>query len=74
MRVAPLPFADEELSPNQLLARHHYLGPINRGSVYRDGRGIMVFANPSSRRLPQGARPELVRLVHRKRHRLGAVE
>ena len=57
----PLPFTDDELTPNQVLARYHYLGPINRGRVYRDVRGVMVFANPSSRRLPQGRWVELVR-------------
>lgn len=60
-RRMPLPFADDELTPNQILARYHYLGPINRGEVYRDARGVMVFANPSSRRLPQQRWLELVR-------------
>lgn len=60
-RVKPLPFEDEELTPNQLLERHHYLGPISRGEVYRDASGILVFANPSSRRLPQDRWVELVR-------------
>lgn len=57
----PLPFGDEALSANQLLARYHYLGPTNRGRVYRDEFGVMVFANPSSRRLPQQRWLELVR-------------
>lgn len=60
-RVTPLPFNDDELTPNQLLERHHYLGPIARGEVYRDRDGIMVFANPSSRRLPADRWLELVR-------------
>lgn len=60
-RRMPLPFSDDELTPNQILARYHYLGPINRGEVYRDRRGLMVFANPSSRRLPQQRWLELVR-------------
>ena len=60
-RPLPLPFADAELSPNQFLTRYHYLGPITRGDVYRDARGVMVFANPSSRRLPQQRWLELVR-------------
>src|SRR5262245_32974721 len=47
--------------PNQLLARYHYLGPIHRGRVYRDDAGVMVFANPSSRRLPQDRWLELMR-------------
>jgi hypothetical protein len=57
----PLPFTDAELTANQILARYHYLGPINRGRVYRDAAGVMVFANPSSRRLPQDRWVELVR-------------
>ncbi len=61
MRASPLPFDDAYLTPNQLLARHHYLGPISRGRVYRDDVGLMVFANPSSRRLPQERWLELVR-------------
>ncbi len=60
-RRLPLPFDDEVLTPNQLLARYHYLGPINRGRVYRDTHGVMVFANPSSRRLPHDRWLELVR-------------
>lgn len=57
----PLPFLDDELTPNQILSRYHYLGPISRGCVYRDERGVMVFANPSSRRLPHDRFIELVR-------------
>lgn len=60
-REVPLPFDDEALSPNQLLERYHYLGPTNRGEVYRDVHGVMVFANPNSRRLPQHRWLELVR-------------
>jgi hypothetical protein len=60
-RRMPLPFADAELTPNQILTRYHYLGPVNRGRVFRDRRGVMVFANPSSRRLPQERWVELVR-------------
>ena len=57
-----MPLLDDDfLTTNQLLARYHYLGPINRGRVYRDARGVMVFANPSSRRLPQDRWLELVR-------------
>lgn len=73
-RRMPLPFVDDELTPNQLLARYHYLGPINRGDVYRDSRGVMVFANPSSRRLPQQRWGRAGALVHRVRYRLSAVE
>ena len=57
----PLPFAAEELSVNQVLARYHYLGPIDRGFSYRDAFGVCVLANPSSRRLPQDRWLELVR-------------
>ena len=60
-RRLPLPFEDDALTPNQLLARYHYLGPINRGRVYRDARGVLGFANPSSRRLPHDRWLELVR-------------
>lgn len=57
----PLPFDDEFLTVNQILAARHYLGPIDRGFSYRDEFGVMVFANPSSRRLPQDRWLELVR-------------
>lgn len=43
------------------LAAKHYLGPSRRGHVYSDPHGVMVFANPSSRRLPQQDWLELVR-------------
>lgn len=46
---------------NGTLAAHHYLGPSRRGFGYRDEYGVMVFANPSSRRLPQREWLELVR-------------
>lgn len=36
-----------------LLREHHYLGPTNRGLAWMDGDGVMVFASPTSRRLPQ---------------------
>lgn len=54
-------FGDDALSVNAILAAHHYLGPIARGRSYRDEFGVMVFANPSSRRLPQQRWVELVR-------------
>jgi len=55
-------FDDPEILPTQaLLATRHYLGPISRGDVYRDQYGLMVFANPSSRRLPQQRWLELIR-------------
>lgn len=34
------------------LAQHHYLGPSRRGWAWRTPEGVMVFAHPSSRRLP----------------------
>jgi len=49
------------LSVNQILSSMHYLGPINRGFPYRDEFGVLVLANPSSRRLPHSRWLELVR-------------
>lgn len=46
---------------NGILAERHYLGPIARGFAYRDEFGILVLANPTSRRLPQRRWLELVR-------------
>lgn len=46
---------------NAVLSAHHYLGASGRGFAYRDEVGVMVFANPSSRRLPQRRWVELVR-------------
>jgi hypothetical protein len=60
-RGGVLPFEPEFLSVNQVLADRHYLGPIDRGFPYRDEFGVMVLANPSSRRLPQDRWLELVR-------------
>lgn len=54
-------FGLDALSTNELLASMHYLGASSRGTVYRDEYGVMVFANPSSRRLPQQRWLELVR-------------
>lgn len=56
-----LPIGDEFLTVNQILAERHYLGPIERGVPHRDEFGVMVLANPSSRRLPQDRWLELVR-------------
>jgi hypothetical protein len=50
-----------ELPPNALLTAYHYLGPIDRGEVYRDTFGLLIFANPSSRHLPSDRWLELVR-------------
>lgn len=46
---------------NQILSSMHYLGPIRRGFPYRDEFGVLVLANPSSRRLPHSRWLELVR-------------
>jgi hypothetical protein len=54
-------FGADAMSVSVLLAEHHYLGPSTRGESYRDDYGVMVFANPSSRRLPQDRWLELVR-------------
>lgn len=44
-----------------LLREKHYLGPTKRGWAWRTRHGVMVFANPSSRRLPQHTWLELIR-------------
>lgn len=44
-----------------ILRESHYLGPAKRGVAYSDHAGVMVFANPSSRRLPQKTWMELTR-------------
>lgn len=56
-----LQIGNDWLSVNQILSSMHYLGPISRGFPYRDEFGVMVLANPSSRRLPQSRWLELVR-------------
>ncbi len=60
-RQGILPIGNDWLSVNQILSSMHYLGPINRGTPYRDEFGVLVLANPSSRRLPQYRWLELVR-------------
>jgi hypothetical protein len=50
-----------ELPANVILATLHYLGPADRGDFYRDEDGVMVFANPNSRRLPYDRWLELIR-------------
>ena len=35
-----------------VLAAHHYLGATKRGLAWLDDAGVMVFASPTSRRLP----------------------
>lgn len=54
-------FGLDGMTADEILADRHYLGPSTRGDVYRDDYGIMVFANPNSRRLPQDRWLELVR-------------
>lgn len=60
-RQGILPIGNDWLGVNQILSSMHYLGPINRGTPYRDEFGVLVLANPSSRRLPQSRWLELVR-------------
>src|SRR5690348_807210 len=46
----------------QILTARHYLGPTRNAFFgWRDEFGVMVFANPRSRRLPQDRWLELVR-------------
>lgn len=54
-------FGDDALTANELLEKYHYLGAIGRGDVYRDDIGVIVFGNPTSRRLPQARWRELIR-------------
>lgn len=37
---------------NDILRQYHYLGPSKRGFALRDDIGVVVFAAPTSRRLP----------------------
>jgi len=46
---------------NVVLRKLHYLGATKRGKVYEDSYGVLVFANPSSRRLPAARWVELSR-------------
>jgi hypothetical protein len=43
------------------LSKNHYLGPTRRGWALISEQGVLVFANPSSRRLPHDTWLELVR-------------
>lgn len=43
------------------LRANHYLGAARRGFAWADDYGVMVLANPSSRRLPQQRWSELIR-------------
>jgi hypothetical protein len=45
----------------EFLAANHYLGPTRRGIAWRDEFGVMVWAAPTSRRLPHDRWLELVR-------------
>ncbi len=50
------------LPPSVLLESEHYLGRSRRAKwTYQDEFGVMVWANPTSRRLPQQTWFELVR-------------
>ena len=52
----------DRLPANAILESRHYLGKSRRAKfVYQDELGVMVWANPSSRRLPQQTWLELVR-------------
>jgi hypothetical protein len=46
-------FGLNALSANEILETFHYLGPSHRGTAYRDEFGVVVFAAPTSRRLPR---------------------
>jgi hypothetical protein len=46
---------------NRILRAKHYLGATSRGEPFIDADGVIVVANPSSRRLPQSRWAELVR-------------
>lgn len=49
-------------SVGDFLQRRHYLGPVRRGFAWSDEFGVMVFAKPTARRLPNdGTWFELVR-------------
>lgn len=52
MRETRAPGFCSVASVNEILSEHHYLGPIGRGFAWMDRIGVLVFANPSSRRLP----------------------
>ena len=52
----------EPMSVAWFLNSSHYLGATNRGKAWQDSHGVIVFAKPTSRRLPQdGTWVELVR-------------
>ena len=48
-------------SVNHILHRDHYLGATRRGIAWQDEFGVMVWASPTSRRLPHDRWLELVR-------------
>jgi hypothetical protein len=56
-------FADPAVLPvDVLLMTRHYLGPSARSRIaYSDNDGVMLFANPASRNLPQRRWLELTR-------------
>lgn len=52
---------DARAEANAILRDRHYLGPTSRGEPFVSMHGVLVVANPSSRRLPQRQWCELVR-------------
>jgi hypothetical protein len=46
---------------NDFLDINHYLGKAQRGYAWSDDYGVIVFANPNSRRLPQRTWFEIIR-------------
>lgn len=60
MKQTALPM--DVLPPQVILEDQHYLGKSHRGKfTYQDEFGVMVWANPSARHLPQQTWIELVR-------------
>lgn len=57
-----------------VLARDHYLGPADQGRAWRDEHGVMVLANPRSRRLPHKTWLELTRWCLRGRKNGGSMQ
>ncbi len=47
----PTGFVETELV-SHILDEHHYLGALRRGLAWRSDAGVLIVANPSSRRLP----------------------
>lgn len=60
-RQLVLDFPTDDLPNTALLTGRHYLGPSRRGYQYRDEFGLIIFVNPTSRRLPHDRWLELSR-------------